>query len=219
MGECEYLIGYGVAGEFGRFRSARPLACERGDRVVVRTHRGLESGRVLRPAAPGHARFLPNTTVGQLLRPYGPDDARAEAGLGDRAAAVLRRASELAGETGLPLEVLDVEVLLDGEHAVVHHLRWGECDVRPFVSTLAREFDVHVLLSDLTGTGGASAHEEEELAGHGCDSGGCGSCGSGGCGSCGSGGGCGSCSAPAPSEMVRFAALREQMERQRTTLL
>jgi hypothetical protein len=219
MGECEYLVGYGVAGEFGRFRAARPLACARGDRVVVRTHRGVEAGHVLRAAAPGHARFLPNTTVGQLLRPYGPDDAIAEAGHGARAAAVLRRASELARETGSPLEVLDVEVLLDGEHAVVHHLRWGECDVRPFVSTLAREFDVHVLLSDLTGAGGDSPHDEEELADHGCGSGGCGSCGSGGCESCGSGGECGSCSAPAPSETVRFAALREQMERQRTSLL
>ncbi len=211
-GECEYLVGYGLAGEFGRFHTTRPLRCARGDRVVVHTHRGVEAGHVLRPSAPGHARFLPNTTVGQLLRPFGPDDARAEAALSDRASAVCLRASQLASELGLPVEVLDAEVLLDGEHVVLHHLRWTDCDVRPLVSTLSREFDLHVLLTDLT-RDGASLHGEDEDAGHGC-----GSCTSGGCGSCGSGG-CGSCSAAAPTDRAYFAVLREQMERQRTSLL
>ena len=213
MDECEYLVSYGVAGEFGRFRSTRPMTCARGDRVVVRTHRGVEAGQVLRVAAPGHARFLPNTTVGQLLRAFGSDDARIEARLGDQRAAVSTRAVALGEKMGLPLEVLDVEVLLDGEHVVLHHLRWDECDVRPFVSTLAREFDLHVLLTDLTRDGAASLDEEEP------DDHGCGKCGSGGgCGSC-SGGSCTTCTASAPMTRTHFAALREQMEKQRTSLL
>ena len=48
----EYLLSYGLAGDFGRFRAARPLSCRRGDRAVVRTHRGLEIGA---RAARGHA--------------------------------------------------------------------------------------------------------------------------------------------------------------------
>jgi hypothetical protein len=102
---------------------------------------------------------------------------------------------------------------------VLHHLRGAECDVRPFVSTLAREFGLHVLLVDLSQQGNTALDDEEESSDHGCGS--CGSdggCGRGGCGSCSSGG-CGSCSgetAPAPS---RFAQLRELMERQRTSLL
>src|SRR5579883_730481 len=203
MNANEYLVGYGLTGEFGRFRSARPLTCERGDRVVVRTHRGVEAGQVLRAAEAGHARFLPNTTVGQLLRPFAEDDARTEAGLRDRRPAIRGRASQLAEEIGLPLQVLDVEILLDGEHAVLHLLRGADCDVRPFVSTLSREFDLHVLLADLTRPGEAALHEaEEEHAEHGC-----GSCGSdGGCGSCGSGG-CGSCGTvvPAAADAAHFA--------------
>jgi hypothetical protein len=219
MSDLEYLVSYGVGGEFGRFRSARPLECARGDRVVVRTHRGVEAGNVLRPAAAGHARFLPNTTVGQLLRPFGGEDAQAEQRWRDRGSAVWKRAAELAGEMGLPFEVLDVEVLLDGEHVVLHHLRGGECDVRPFVSTLTREFGLHVLLVDLSQQANPALNDEQEQSGHGCSS--CGSdggCGSGGCGSCGSGG-CGSCSTAPTAPSSRFTELRELMERQRTSLL
>jgi hypothetical protein len=216
MGECEYLVGYGVAGEFGRFRSTRSLSCARGDRVVIRTHRGIEAGHVLRAAMPGHARFLPNTTVGQLLRPYGSTDASAETNLRERGFAILARASRLTEEMGLPVEMLDVEVLLDGEHVVLHHLRSSDCDVRPLVSTLSREFGLHVLLTDLTLDGGASLLEEQAAEHE------CGSCGSdGSCGSCGSGGGggCGSCSTKSHSDSNHFADLRTQMERQRTPLL
>ena len=216
-GGYEYLLSYGALGDFGRFHSPRPLACRRGDRAVVRTHRGVEAAEVLRPAAPGHARFLPNTTVGELLRPLSADDERAEAALRERGRAFLGRAAALAAAMGLPLEVLDVEMQLDGEHAVLHHLRWGDCDVRPFVSTLSREFSLHVLLTDLTRSGASAPHAEEDEEEEGC-----GRCGSGGgCGSCGSRGGCGSCGSAEP-ESVRdyFAGLRERMERRpRTPLL
>src|SRR5207248_222591 len=79
------------------------------------------------------------------------------------------RARALSAELALPLEVIDAEVLLDGAHAVLHHLRFADADVRPFVSTLAREFDLHIQLTDLTRS---DVHAEEE-AEHGC-----GSCGS-----------------------------------------
>ena len=51
----EYLLSYGTAGDFGRFRPTRPLTCRRGDRAVVRSARGLELGVVLCEAQPGHA--------------------------------------------------------------------------------------------------------------------------------------------------------------------
>jgi cell fate regulator YaaT (PSP1 superfamily) len=208
-GDLEYLLRYGLQGDFGRFRPVRPLACRRGDRAVVRSPRGLEIAEVLRAAAPGHAVFLPNTTVGQLLRLVTPEDERAAARRLEQGRQLFDRATRLAAETGLPLEVLDAEVLLDGAHAVLHHLRWGACDVRPFVSTLSREFELQLTLADLTRA--QSAAEEA----------GCGRCGSpGGCGSCGSPGGCGTCGSASPQEVqAYFAGLREQMERRRTNLL
>jgi len=206
MDDLEYLIGYGLVGDFGRFRAGRRLACERGDRVVVRSHRGLEVGEVFRAASPHHALFLPNTTVGQLLRLATIEDERQAREMGGRGQRLLARAVELAQELALPLDVLDAEVLLDAQHAALHHLRWDECDVRPFVSALSREFELHLILIDLTCP--QPVPEEDH---------GCGSCGSegGGCGSCGSeGGGCGTCGTAPPEEVqAHFAGLREQMER------
>jgi hypothetical protein len=207
----EYLLSYGLAGDFGRFRAARPLVCRRGDVAVIRTHRGLEIGEVLRPAAPGHAGFLPNTTVGRLLRLAGPNDDQTAAEMRDRARLLFERGRALAGELHLPLDLLDAEVLLDGEHGVLHLLRRSDADVRPFVSTLSREFGLHILLTDL-GQPSASMTKEEEPAG--CGREGCGQeGGGGGCSSCGPGG-CGSCDTKAP-----VADLRETMEPGRTALL
>jgi hypothetical protein len=171
---------------------------------VVLSPRGVEVGRVLRQATPGLARHLPNTTLGQLLRVCGPDDERQAQAQRDRGTRLLDRAAALAGELGLPLDFFDVEVLLDGAHAVLHQVRAAACDVRPLVSTLSREFDLQVSLADL-----AAPAEEEH---------GCGSCGSGGCGSCGSGG-CGSCGSASPREVQEyFAGLRQEMDRRRTLL-
>jgi hypothetical protein len=210
----EYLLSYGLVGDFGRFRAAHPFACSRGDRAVIRSHRGMEMGRVLRPATPQHAAFLPNTTVGTLLHLAGPDDDRTAERMAARGRLVFDRSRSMAGDLQLPLEVLDAEVLLDGEHAVLHLVRFADCDVRPFVSALSREFELHVQLTDLAKPG-ASLHEAGEHAG--CGREGCGR-GAGGCSTCGAGG-CGSCGNAEPTDVkAYFAGLREQMER-RTALL
>jgi cell fate regulator YaaT (PSP1 superfamily) len=207
----EYLVSFGLTGEFGRFRAAAPLALRRGERVVVRGSRGIEIATVLREAAPGHARFLPNTSVGQLLRRPSPEDERTESETRVREQQLFERGRQLAAELELPLELLDVEVLLDGRHAVLHHLRGVDIDVRPFVSALSREFELHITLADLARQPEATDHEEEH---HGCGRPNCGQEGGGGCGSCGSGG-CGTCGQSDP----HFAQLREQMEHRRTALL
>jgi cell fate regulator YaaT (PSP1 superfamily) len=210
MDHLEYILAYGLAGDFGRFRAASPLALARGAPAVIKSARGLEIGRVLRPATPRHAAFLPNTSVGQLLRAPGvEDEARAQL-VALRASELLARARQLIQSLELPMTLIDAEVLLDGAHATLQCVHWQRCDVRDLVSTLSSEFDLRIALLDLTA---ADEHEEES---HGC-----GSCGSGGgCGSCGSGGGCGSCGSAQPEEVsAHFADLREKMEQRRVPLL
>jgi PSP1 C-terminal conserved region len=216
MNDLEYLMSYGLLGDFGRFRSHQPIACRRGERAVVRSHRGVEVAQVLGPATPRHARYLPNTTLGEFLRLAGPDDVAALDRLRLRGQEVLDRGNRLAHELGLAVELLDVEMLLDGQHAVLHHVRWAAGDIRPLVSTLSREYEMHVLLTDLSRS--ATAAVEEEHDEHGCGRPDCGS-GAGGCGSCGTGGGCGTCGTAKPQEVqAYFAGLREKME-ERTSLL
>jgi cell fate regulator YaaT (PSP1 superfamily) len=209
--EQEYLVSYGLLGDFGRFRAPRPLDCGRGDAVVVRSQRGVELGQVLCSATSGHAQFLPNTSVGALLRPATAEDERIAEGLRQRGQELFETARLRAVELGLPMEVIDAEVLLE-ERAVLHLVRWDECDVRDFVSSLSRRFALHVALEDLTHAE-APAPEAQE---HGCGSCGAGGCGSGGCGS----GGCASCGTTAADVRAYFAELREKMiSRSRTPLL
>ncbi len=218
MQSQEYLVSYGLAGEFGRFRASAPLALCRGERVVVRSPRGVEIAEVLREATPRHAQFLPNTSVGQLLRSLTSEDERTEINCRSRGQQLFERGRRLADELKLPLELLDVELLLDSQHALLHHLRWADADVRPFVSTLSREFELHITLVDLTGPKDTTDHEDTEEP-HGCGRPDCGRTEGGGCSTCGSGG-CGTCGSANPRDVeLHFAQLREQMERRRTALL
>jgi cell fate regulator YaaT (PSP1 superfamily) len=214
----EYLASFGLSGEFGRFRASAPLRLRRGERVVVRGPRGVEIAEILRQATPRHAHFLPNTSVGQLLRRPTPVDELSESAMRVRAQQLFERGGQLAAEMSLPLMLLDVEVLLDGEHAVLHQLRGADADVRPYVSTLSREFAMHITLVDLSSDRERAASEESDEH-TGCGRPNCGQREDGGCSTCGSGG-CGSCGSAQPKDMgLYFAQLREQMERQRTALL
>ncbi len=200
MDHAEYLVGFGLAGDFGRFLASAPLLLRRGARVVVRSERGLELGQVLRPAGERHSRLLGGVVAGELLRQAGPEDEEMARRMAERAALLLARGEQLVAEQGLPAALVDAEVLLDGVQAVLHVIRWGECDLRELVRPLSTELGLSIRLDEL---GAPPAGEEH----------GCGSCGSGGCGSCGSG--CGSgCGVARPEEVsAYFAALREQMDR------
>ena len=207
MSHREYLLSYGALGDFGRFHPVAPLTCRRGQRAVVRSHRGVELATVLGEARPGHASFLPNTTVGQILRLATAEDQETARRRGEQGQRLFEDARRRAADMGLPLEILDVEFLLDGEHAVLHYLRWADFDPRPFVSSLSRKYEVHLTLQDLTHPGPA---EEEEAHGEGCGRPGCGRANGG----CGSEGGCSTCGLKKAVDLkAYFAGLRAQMER------
>jgi cell fate regulator YaaT (PSP1 superfamily) len=200
-----YLVQYGKCGFVGRFRPAGAEPHARGDRVVVRSRRGLELGTVLCEPA---ARFdAPDD--GDLLRAATDADAAAESRTSELLAAAQARVEEL----GLPLALVDAEMLLDGS-AVVQGLPWAECDASVLFEELTARFGGPVRLLDLSR--GEVAKDELQ---HGCGKPGCGS-ESGGCSSCGTGGGCstGSCSRgsvkSADDLTAYFRGLREQMERQ-----
>lgn len=218
MTEREYLVSHGSAGDFGRFRAAGSLPLQRGDRVVVRSQLGLELGVVMCAATERHARMLEQRFVGDLLRRAGPEDEQAAEQMRERGQRLFEDGRRLLAELDLPLELLDVEVLLDGRHATLHHVRWGECDERPFLSTLSQRHEVQLALQDLVVP--ASDRSDE---GGGCGKPDCGRGAGGSCDSCGTGGSCstGCGSAAATQEVLAyFAGLREKMEnRHRTPLL
>lgn len=220
MTDNEYLVSYGRGGEFGRFGPAEPLRCRRGDRVIVRSPQGLELGTVLCPAATGHAPFLSRTALGELLRRASDVDLHAAQVQHQRAQRIFEHGRQLTKELSLPLEIVDVDVLLAGDRALIYHLCKDDCDYRPLVSTLARSYDLLIVMQNLTLPADEHDHADEE---HGCGKPDCGQTdGGGGCSTCGSGGGCGTCGKGVKKEDVTsyLLGLRQAMEqRARTPLL
>jgi cell fate regulator YaaT (PSP1 superfamily) len=213
----EYLVSYGTSGGFGRFAAERPMACSRGQRVVVESRRGLELGVVLCEATAEHARLLPGPAGGRLLRPATAADEQARERLAERGRLLFEECCRLAAGLGLPLQVVDVELLLDGRQLVVQHLSPPDCDAAGLIRALA---DRHGLAARLENLALSAGPAEEESRG-GCGKPDCGRVnGSGGCTSC-EGGGCSSCGAAKVDLRAYFAHLRDQMEqrRQRTPLL
>jgi hypothetical protein len=173
-----FLVRYGVMGHVGRFRSdpGSGLVLERGQAVVVETDRGTELGEVLVPAAG-------QPPPDRLLRPAGPVDLA-----NARAAEDLRGEryflfSRILGEEGWPVELIDVEPLLDRSTTILHVLGPADVDLTVLRAHLRSRCDFDVVLEPW---GAASPRGDAEPGREQADA---------GCGSCGAGGGCGSCSA------------------------
>jgi cell fate regulator YaaT (PSP1 superfamily) len=203
MTQGEYLVGYGLCGEFGRFAPAQPLECRPGDKVIIRSRRGVELGTVLCPVTEGHLRVLAAQPVRPLLRAATAEDEDRQRVLEATAEQAFRSAQELVGAHALPLEVLDVEALQEPPLLVVHYIG-ARCDYRDLVHGLSTKFACHVEMLDLNALPGDPAPDTEADA-----CGVCGStsgCGNGGCGKAG----CGSCAANAEGVARYFAALGQR---------
>ncbi len=203
MNETAYLVSHGSAGELGVFQSKEPLDCRRGDRVVVRRPAGLAVGVVLCPAAERHLRILDGAEGGVLLRRATAEDESILAAAALRAQRVFDDGRRLAAEMNLPLEILDVEVPLDGQQVTLYFVRWAECDERPLIAALSKKYEALVALRDMAVPAGASACGKADCGKSG---GGCTSCGVGGCAT-----GCGS-KAKAREVSEYFQGLRRKME-------
>jgi hypothetical protein len=185
---ADYLASFGKLGDFGRFRAASD-AFSRGQRVVIQASHGLELAVVLCRVGASHTSFL-SQPIGDLVRLATADDERASVQMRDRSEKLFTAARRLAAQNQMAMEVLDVDIPLDGKQATIHVLRRDDCDPRPLVSALSREHDILIVLQNLALP--QEVHEEPA----GCGRPDCGQ-GGGGCSSCGEGGGCstGHCSA------------------------
>lgn len=199
-----YLIAYGIDRRFRPFAADPALALRRGDRVILRTARGIEMGDVMCPLPPGPTDEPP----GLVLRIASEEDHAHHEQLAVEAQGAIALAEQTALDLRMPMQIVDVEAIADPKR-LVFHVVFDDLDVRPLVSRLSTTYEAFVDLINLA----------KPRAG-GCGSCGSGGCGSGGCGSCGDGG-CGSgCAAPLaktatgePGWIEYFSELRLKMNR------
>ena len=214
MQQPSCLVQFGRSGFVGRFTGT--TAVSRGERVIVRSPRGVEPGVVL--CEPGE-QFAPTLSAeGQLLRIATAEDELHVATFSNRETELLTLAGEVVTERGLPLAFVDAELTLDG-HLILHGLPWDACDATPLFADLSARFGLTVRLLDLSQT----AVTKDPPVTSGCGKPGCGTS-NGGCSSCGTssggekGGGCstGSCARgkvkSADELTAYFSDLRRKMD-------
>jgi hypothetical protein len=192
----QFLVGYGKSGAVGVFLAPGPLA--------------LRRGTLLGPATLRQARILGAVSAGALLRRATPADERRRAEQAARAEAVFATSQARAQQEGLDIDLLDVDLLFDGQLAVLQYVGTDEA-LDSLAQALERQLGIAIRLENL-----AVAPVIEESA-H-CDKPDCGREG-GGCSSCGTGGGCSSCGSAKVELRDYFAHLRTQLEANRTPLL
>lgn len=198
--EHAYYVRYGLTGRVGRFLAATG-GMERGQSVVVRTHRGTELGEVLvsRPPQPASETSVPSPGTARVLRPATQEDlAAAQRAERDRQ----RRFGicEAVFHEGVwPFDVIDVEPLLDDGRTVVHYLGPHDLDVSGLLATFRALHGLDVVFEaagrDAAEDASPQTDDAESAAGCGhCGSDGDG-CGTGGCGTRehSGGGGCAGC--------------------------
>lgn len=178
-----YLVRYGLMRRVGRF-AADSDALERGQTVVVRSLRGLELGEVLLRTSAGE---VDPDAPARVLRPAGPDDLERARRAERERPRRLDACERVFRDGGWPLQLIDVEPMLDGRQAVLHYLGPHRIDADELLPALRAACGLDVLLEP-AGLDPEPEPDADE---------GCGSCGTGGgCGSCGDdqhGGGCSGC--------------------------
>lgn len=207
----EYLIAHGRAGHLGRFVTANGDTFQHGERVVIRSRRGIELGEILNEHRPERGGDLPDDYVGEICRAATADDLAQAIRQLDDAQQLCEFAESTARRLALPFTVLDVEVMLDGRGAVVHGLPHEHCDVGPLLEQLGDQYGLIVRLYDLGREEPTPAPATDHEESFKCDKP---DCGEGDCSSCGTDGGCNTCSSGTSAKDLEelFSKLRAEME-------
>jgi cell fate regulator YaaT (PSP1 superfamily) len=181
-----FLIRYGLMARVGKF-SADSDDFERGETVVIRSHRGTELGEVLAPLSSSGDDGT--GAAARVLRTAGPDDLEQARRAQSARSSRFELCQRLFQDGVWPMELVDVEPLLDDRRTVLHYLGPHRLDVTGLLSAFRSTYDLDVMLEPV----GRDAPEAEATGAEAdAEEGACGQCGSGG-GGCGSGGGhCGS---------------------------
>ena len=158
----------------GRFRCLEPMKLPREARVVCRTARGLEVGRVL---GTGSGRQETNES-GALIRRLTIQDELLLARLEKDRAQACDACTQLLQEHGLTDVLLDAEVLFDGKSLVFYFLGEVSDELAALTAQLSDAYQTSVSFQQFRqaleeGCGPGCGTEQ---AGAGCGSSGCSSC-------------------------------------------
>ena len=139
-----YIVRHGVMRNLGIFSSRGNDSFARGQQVIARTNRGLESGEVLCEATDEAIRQLNDPKQGQIVRRQSDDDVRELRRMFEQERREYSVCQERIQSLDLDMRLADVEHLYGGERVVIYYLAEGRVDFRELVKVLASEFQTRI---------------------------------------------------------------------------
>ncbi|OJW03508.1 MAG: signal peptidase [Planctomycetales bacterium 71-10] len=133
-----YVVRYGRMRLLGACYPPPGVAHARGERVVIRSDRGVELGEVLCPLTDKAARALERREPGEILRPADGADLQHERSLPSQEGQASDTCRELIARRRLQMDLVDVEVLFGRERIIFYYLAEKRVDFRELVRDLAR---------------------------------------------------------------------------------
>jgi len=110
----------------------------RGQRVVIRSDRGVELGEILCPASDRTARFFERPSEQEILRVVVESDLEQERDIPPLEKSAFSTCRELIARRRMQMELVDVEILLGRERVIFYYLAEKRVDFRELVKDLAR---------------------------------------------------------------------------------
>jgi cell fate regulator YaaT (PSP1 superfamily) len=140
----KYIVRHGVMRNLGIFSPRGRDVFTRGDQVIARTSRGLESGEILCEATDDAIAQLSDPKQGQILRLLSDDDARDLRKMFEQERREYEVCQAEIKRLALDMQLVDVEHLYGGERVVIYYLSEGRVDFRELVKSLANEFQTRI---------------------------------------------------------------------------
>lgn len=141
-----YVVRYGTMHLLGEFEAKRRTVYPRGEKVIVRSERGVEWGVVLTQATDRTRDYLgtKNPRFGRILRTASDEDRRSREDIAEREREYFRRTTELIAERSMQMQLVDIEQVFGGERLILYYLSEKRVDFRELVKQLARDFNTRI---------------------------------------------------------------------------
>jgi cell fate regulator YaaT (PSP1 superfamily) len=139
-----YIVRHGVMRNLGVFTPRGRDTFARGEQVIARTSRGLESGEILCEASDEVVASIKDAKQGQIVRKVTGDDVRDLRKMFEQERREYEICQREIKQLALDMKLVDVEHLYGGERVVIYYLAEDRIDFRELVKSLATEFQTRI---------------------------------------------------------------------------
>jgi len=140
----KYVARFGLMRVLGLFSSKGDDVFQRGNRVILRSNRGLEAGEILIDANDHIASQMTDPVFGHLIRLMTADDIKELDHMLARRPEMIRTCQKHVDELKIDMKLVDLEQLFGGERVVIYYLADERVDFRELVKAIAGEFQTRI---------------------------------------------------------------------------